>query len=119
MIAKTLLIFCYALVLTILIEAVVCLGLKPWLYKTVKTAELMVAMLLCNVITNPTLNVIRFVFEFESLGFETILLECAATIVETVLYRLLLGKPLWKAILLSVVCNTVSYCAGLLIQAVF
>jgi hypothetical protein len=102
-----------ALLLTILIEAAVAwlIGLRTWRGQ--------LTLLLINVITNPTLNIIINLLAYFHIHamkspFDPLLvaLELAVTVSEAILLRLALDIPPKKAVVLSIAINTVSYLAG-------
>lgn len=107
--------FSQALLLTILFEGLACSAIKPLLFRKVKYLKLIVAMLLCNIVTNPLLNLIILFCGFEPFSFGTVLFETAVVAAEAVLYRMMLGERIRKTLLLSAFCNMVSYCLGLLV----
>ncbi len=75
---------------------------------------------LCNLLTNPALNVLLSLGVF-ALGAYVytpllILLELAVLLIEAYVYRLLCGFSSARALTLSALLNASSFCAGLLIQ---
>jgi len=102
-----------ALVLTVVIESIPLLFCKPrklWL----------TAGLLCNCATNPVLNIVRILFyslwqNHIALLCLTVALEIAVVLVEAWLYRLLTDSSRPHCFSLSLICNSLSILAGLLL----
>ena len=83
---------------------------------------------LCNLATNPALNLILFmvyaaygdayIFEDPLITLVIITGEIAVVIIETLIYRYLAGFKLQKALLLSFALNLTSFAAGLLLSEI-
>ncbi len=101
-----------ALFLTCIIEAMTQCFLKDrkkWIFSG----------LLCNVVTNPLLNVIvlilyAFVDNVCVLYLIIIFLECVVLFTEAGLYKLMLDKKYKTCLLVSAACNALSFSVGLM-----
>jgi len=101
-----------ALVLTILIECGISLFFR--------SRELTFCVFLCNLLTNPLLNVtlILFVVFFGREFYAVVLgiLEVVVVLVEAFIIMLMTKRKLPKALLLSLLFNGASFGIGLLLQ---
>ncbi len=103
-----------ALVLTIAIESIplfFCHSRSTWL----------TAGLLCNCATNPVLNILRILFyslwpDLTALLYLTVILEVAVVFIEAWLYTMLTNTTPTRAVLLSLLCNSLSFFIGTLIM---
>ena len=106
------LIFAVNLLLTCIFEGIAILLLfrkKEYFYYS----------LLCNMLTNPALNLILY-FICKALGYDlyyavVIFLELIVVVVEAYVYRLLCNFKMHKSLLLSVLLNTISYISGVVL----
>ena len=78
--------------------------------------------LLCNVATNPFVNILLILMSIifknhELIIVTTILLELIVVFVEMMLYNLILNERLSKCLLVSAMCNLLSFTIGLLFDA--
>lgn len=104
--------FIVCLVVTILVEGIVILikyGLREYAYYS----------LLCNVLTNPMLNLLLYllvwVFGSEIYMQSLIILEIVVVIVEAYVYRILCNFSRKEALKLSLLLNGFSYLGGVII----
>ena len=79
------------------------------------------AGLVCNVVTNPVLNVVMLLVTalLTDSGFVfpvLMVLELTVVFLEAWLYRLLVGKPYLHCLAFSLVANAVSFGAGILLD---
>lgn len=95
----------YALLITILSEELVLLIMN------VKDSRLYLSLLIINIITNLSMNIIlQFVSNYYLWLY---ILEVCVFIIEGLVY-LLITKDIKKAIIISLVCNVCSYLIGLI-----
>ena len=93
----------YALLITILSEELVLLIMN------VKDSRLYLSLLIINIITNLSMNIIlQFVSDYYLWLY---ILEVCVFIIEGLVY-LLITKDIKKAIIISLVCNVCSYLIG-------
>ena len=108
---NTLLPFMLCLGLTVLLEgAVVLLWFRRWDY--------VYFSLLCNLLTNPALNLLLALLVGNCglpYGGTVAVLEVLAVLVEARVYRMLCPFTRGQALAVSLVCNAVSFGAGLLL----
>ena len=102
------------LLLTCTIEAIVCLFLK-------NKGKWLGAGLICNIITNPAINIILliagiFTEKLWLIYLLGIILEIAVLFAETALYKLILKESFRKCIAVSAMCNTLSFLSGIIIS---
>ena len=102
-----------ALVLTIVAESIPLLFCKP-------RKDWFIAGLLCNCATNPALNILRILFyslwqNLTTLLLFTVILEVAVVLIEAWLYTLLTDTTRTRALLLSLLCNSLSLTLGILL----
>ena len=111
-----------ALIYTCIIEAavtlVICLCLR---YDRSRTGKLAFYNLLCNLFTNPLLNMGLFLAFYLGAGpglilFLTIVGEICVVAAEYGLYRLMSDEKRSICLLISVLTNAISYLSGLLIM---
>lgn len=103
----------FAFLLTIAIEVPVCLLFG------IRKKELLI-VILANVITNPSLNVIFglcWLYADQYALWVLAALEICAVLIEWRIYRILTGAkhPFWA----SLTANAVSFCIGLIISGIF
>lgn len=82
------------------------------------------ASLVCNVVTNPVLNVlvllIGAIFAVDDIRTPIFLvLEVAVVFFEAWIYRRMLGRPYWVCLLVSFGANLLSFGIGLAFQGIF
>lgn len=100
-----------ACISTIVLEAIPILLLK-------EKKDWFQASVICNVATNPVLNVALILLAFY-LGWSRLiyglllLMELAVVFLEAWLYRLMLGKPFGKCLIFSACANVFSFGIGL------
>jgi hypothetical protein len=108
--------FLLAFVLTVLIE---CTSM----FLIFKSKQFVYYVFLCNLLTNPALNLIALGVEYiwGAFGYKLsiIILEIGVVIVEAYIIRLLCGFKTKKSILISTVLNSLSYGAGLMFFSMF
>lgn len=80
------------------------------------------ASLLCNVLTNPILNLSLALLGYvlpdqNALIVLLVVLEIAVVFFEAFLYHKLLGESYKKCLLISLICNTCSFGVGLLLSS--
>lgn len=109
--------FLKALLLTISIETAVLFLLFKVFYTTLKRSNWMLLLtgILATLATLPYLWFILPLFLHTKLGY-VIVCEGSAIVVESVIILGLLRTGYWKALLISLVCNSSSYLVGLLIS---
>ncbi len=108
--------FLLAFILTVLIE---CTSM----FLIFKSKRFVYFVFLCNLLTNPTVNLIALGVG-DILGgfwhkFSIIILEIGVVIIEAYIIHLLCGFKAKKPVLISTVLNSLSYCGGLLIFEMF
>jgi len=78
------------------------------------------AGLICNVLTNPLLNCVLMLAGMFISGAAhralTVFLELCVVACEALIYRLMLGESRRRCVCVSLVCNLLSYGAGLLAE---
>lgn len=98
-----------AFVLTCLIEGIVICGFEPW-------RRWLLASVICNLITNPLINLILYPLYGHSLyALVFILLEIGVVSAETLIYKGMLRCKFGKCIVASLVANTLSCISGIII----
>lgn len=99
----------YALVLTIIIEGVA-------MFILTRSKEWVKCNILCNMVTNPILNISLFVLVyFTGLSWYSLGVFIGEAIVftsEALLYKLMTGKGILKCIIYSVITNALSLVLG-------
>ena len=105
-----------ALVLTCITESL------PHLFFKERTKWL-VSGLLCNIVTNPLLNVIvLFLYAFVDNVWQVyaiiLLLETAVLFTEACLYKLMLDKPYKTCLTVSALCNGISCFIGVILNLI-
>lgn len=103
------LVFAINLLLTSLVElSLIYFVFRKW--------KLVYYCLLCNMLTNPVLNLILVlvgnVWGIKYYPFYLIGLEIAVVLIEAFIYKMLGGFPVWKALRTSLFLNVVSFLFG-------
>ena len=108
--------FLLAFILTVLIEC-------TCMFLIFKSKQFVYYVFLCNLLTNPAINLIALgagqIFEGFGYKLSIVFLEIGVVIIEAYIIRLLCGFRAKKSILISTVLNSLSYGGGLLIFAMF
>jgi hypothetical protein len=104
-----------ALLATVLLEGLMMLMLfRNWRY--------FYYILLCNLLTNPAINIILYVvyYFFPSAYYSALIsLEIIVVLIEARILKLLCGFTVKKSLLVSFVLNAFSYFVGLLLFPIF
>ena len=98
-----------ALGMTVLIEGIVVLGFDPW-------RRWLLASVVCNIITNPLVNIILDRF-YGNRGYALVflLLEAGVVVTEALLYKRLLRCKTGACVAASVIANAISCIGGIII----
>jgi len=107
--------FAWALLLTVIIEEVLGLPLAHFLFKKSKAGEMFLYILLCNLITNPLVNLLVLFLGLGSISVATLFLEALVVLAEGILIKLFTDCKLARALLFAMILNSVSYGIGLLL----
>ena len=80
------------------------------------------ASLICNVVTNPILNVVIFlltaILQSNDVIYPVILvLECAVVLIEAYFYQRMLNSKFAVCLIFSLIANTISFSAGMFLYA--
>ncbi len=98
-----------AFVLTCLIEGIVICGFEPW-------RRWLLASVICNLATNPLINLILYPLYGHSLyALVFVLLELGVVIAEALIYKGVLRCKMRKCIVASLIANTLSCISGIII----
>ena len=98
-----------AFVLTCLIEGIVICGFDPW-------RRWLLASVICNLATNPLINLILYPLYGHSLSaLVFVLFELGVVIAEALIYKGVLRCKMRKCIVASLIANTVSCIGGIII----
>ncbi|MBQ3183876.1 MAG: hypothetical protein IJB24_07900 [Clostridia bacterium] len=98
-----------AFVLTCLIEGIVICGFDPW-------RRWLLASVICNLATNPLINLILYPLYGHSLyALVFVLLEITAVITEGLIYKGIIKCKMRKCIVASLIANSVSCIGGIII----
>ena len=98
-----------ALALTCLIEGIVISGFDPW-------KRWILASLVCNLVTNPLVNLILYSLYGHSLYALTfLLLEAGVVVAEAFIYKGIIKSNFGKCLLASLIANTLSCIGGIII----
>lgn len=100
-----------ALILTIVIEEFVVMLCYPFFKEGGKYYQISIYVLLCNLITNPSLNILIAFFTVTQFVY-IIILEIIVIVIEWWLLYLLSSLSKSKALVLSIVLNVSSYLLG-------
>lgn len=99
----------WALGLTLVIEGIVISGFDPW-------KRWLLASVICNLATNPLINLILYPLyghSFYALAF--LLLEVGVVIAEALIYKGIIKCKMRKCIVASLIANAVSCIGGIII----
>ena len=99
----------WALGFTLLIEGIVICGFDPW-------RKWLLASIICNIITNPLINLILYPIHghsFYALAF--LLLEVGVVIAEALIYKGITKCNSGKCLLASLIANALSCISGIII----
>ncbi len=99
----------WALGFTLLAEGIVICGFEPW-------KRWLLASIICNIITNPLINLILYPLYGHSLyALAFLLLEVGVVIAEALIYKGIIKCKMRKCILASLIANTLSCIGGIII----
>lgn len=101
----------FALFLTIVIEEIVVMLFYPFFKEGGKYYQISIYVLLCNLITNPSLNIFIAVFAVTRFVY-IIILEIIVIVIEWWLLYILSSLSKSKALVLSILLNMFSYLLG-------
>ena len=105
--------FLLSLTLTLVIEIVVLLVLSKYLIKKIKFKKIIIAGLIASILTLPYLWFVLPAY-LSSLKY-IIIGELLVVLIETLIYWNLLNIKFNKALLISFICNLISFLIGLLV----
>ena len=110
-----------SLALTLVVETVILCALSWWLLgKDVITrlgyGRIILVSLLASSLTLPYVWFVFPVIIYWSNGLALALSELYAFVIEAILYKFIFRVPLWRALLLSLLCNVGSFVIGAIIK---
>ena len=98
-----------AFVLTCIIEGIVITGFDPW-------RRWLLASVICNLATNPLINLILYPLYGHSLyALAFLLLEVGVVIAEALIYKGIIKCKMRKCIVASITANLISCIGGIII----
>lgn len=110
---------CYFLLAFILTELIECTSM----FLIFKSKRFVYYVFLCNLLTNPALNLIALgvgdIWGSFAYKLSIIILEIGVVFIEAYIIHLLCGFKAKKSVLISTVLNSLSYGGGLLFFAIF
>ncbi len=99
----------WALGLTLLIEGIAICGFDPW-------RKWLIASIICNIITNPLINLILYPLYGHSIyALVFVLLEITVVVAEAFIYKGIIKCKTGRCILASLIANTLSCISGIII----